>query len=102
MEFFRLVIKPSEHDPSTVEAALRRAWNACAEVGCPKPNCRAKPWEYCRNKLGGVWVVTQFHKPRQDAANTLDITRPVGIGGLRWARPTNYSMEWASQRVPQI
>lgn len=98
MELFRLAAKPSEHDPAT-EAALRRAWNACAAVPCPK--CRAKPWEYCRNRSGGIWFVTQFHKPRQEAANTLAITRPVGIGGLRWAKCRERTA-WSAQRIPPM
>ncbi|MFF1690755.1 hypothetical protein [Streptomyces sp. NPDC058254] len=99
MEPFRLVVKPGEYDPATVEAALRRAWNACAAVACPK--CRAKPGEYCRNRNGSIWFVAQFHKPRQEAANTLAITRPVGIGGLSWAKCTG-RITWSAQRIPTM
>ncbi|WP_405863539.1 hypothetical protein [Streptomyces sp. NBC_00005] len=45
--------------------------------------------------------MTQFHKPRQEAANTLAITRPVGIGGLRWAKCRERTA-WSAQRIPPM
>lgn len=98
MDFFRLAAAPDERDPAAFDAALRRAWNACAAVACPK--CRVAAWEHCRNRTAGVSHVAQFHKPRQDAANALDITRPVGIYGLGWAKFR--SVAWAGQRIPPM
>ncbi|WP_455567604.1 zinc finger domain-containing protein [Streptomyces anandii] len=98
MEYFTLVAKPTGHDPATIEAALRRAWNACAGVACPK--CGVPPWQYCRNwTSGGPWYVTRFHRPRQDAAGAPEILAPVGIYGLSWAKGTG-RFTWEGRRVP--
>jgi len=80
MEYFTLAAKPTDQDAATIEAALGRAWNACAGVACSK--CHVPPWQYCRNRTGGAWCVTRFHRPRQDAAAAPGILAPVGIYGL--------------------
>ena len=97
MEYFTLVSKRTSHDPAAVEAALRRAWNACVEVACPK--CGVEPGRYCRNSTRGVWYVTRFHRPRQDAAGAPGILAPVGVYELSWAKGTGRFV-WAERRAP--
>ncbi|WP_217144912.1 hypothetical protein [Streptomyces sp. AC627_RSS907] len=99
MKYFTLTTKPTGHDPSGVEAALRRAWNACAAVACPK--CHVPPWQYCRDRTRGAWYVTRFHRPRQDAASASAILTPVGIHGLSRAKGTGV-FTWDDRRVPTL
>ncbi|AJP02660.1 hypothetical protein TU94_15360 [Streptomyces cyaneogriseus subsp. noncyanogenus] len=99
MEYFNLAVKPTGHDPATVEAALRRAWNACASVACLK--CHVPPWQYCRNVTGGARYVTRFHRPRQDAAGAPALLAPVGIHGLGWARGRG-SFLWDDRRLSAV
>lgn len=99
MEYFTLTAKPAGHDSATVEAALRRAWNACAEAACSK--CGVAPWQYCRNWTAGAWYVTRFHRPRQDAAGAPKLLAPVGINGLSWAKGTGRFV-WDDRRVPSV
>lgn len=100
MEYFTLATKPSGHDPATVEAALRQAWNACAGVACSK--CSVAPWQYCRNRVsGGPWVVTRFHRPRQDVAGARGVLALVQVYGLSWAKCTG-RFAWDSRRVPML
>ncbi|MGW4529105.1 zinc finger domain-containing protein [Amycolatopsis sp. NPDC004378] len=86
-------------DPAVVEAALRRAWNACAGVPCPK--CGVAAGQYCRDKTRGSWWVTRFHRPRQDAAGARGILARVGIHGLSWAKGTGV-FAWDDRRVPTM
>ena len=99
MEFFTLTAKPTDHDPATVEAALRQAWNACAEVPCSK--CNVPSWQYCRNRTNGAWYVTRFHRPRQDMAGAPEILAAVGIFGLSWAKGTG-RFAWDVHQVPAM
>ena len=98
MEYFTLTAKPTGQDVRTVDAALRRAWNACAGVACPK--CDVPSWQYCRNWIRGAWSVTRFHRPRQDAAGAPEILAPLGIYGLSWARGTG-AFRWDNRRVSE-
>ena len=86
-------------DPAVVDAALRRAWNACAGVPCSK--CGVSAWQYCRDKTRGAWRVTRFHRPRQDAAGAPGILAQVGIHGLSWAKG-NGVFAWDDRRVPTM
>lgn len=97
MEYFTLTAKPAGHDPAVVEATLRRAWNACAKIACSK--CDAPSWQYCRNRTGGAWYGTRFHRPRQDAAGVPELLAPVGIRGLSWAKGVG-RFSWDDRRVP--
>lgn len=98
MEYFTLVAKkPTSHDRSAVESALRQAWNACAETACPK--CHVPAGQYCRNSTAGVMYVTRFHRPRQDAAGVPQILPPVGINGLSWATGRG-RFKWDDRRMP--
>ncbi|MFE2128633.1 zinc finger domain-containing protein [Streptomyces amritsarensis] len=99
MDYFTLPAKASADDVAATEAALRRAWNACAAVRCSK--CGAAAGQYCRNRTGGTLYVTRFHRPRQDAAGAPEILRPVGINGLSWARAKG-AFVWDGRRVPQV
>jgi hypothetical protein len=96
MEFFTLASKPTGHDPAAVEAALREAWNACAATPCLK--CRVPPGQYCKNRTAGTFLITRFHKPRQDAAGAPGLLAPVGIHGLSWAKGTG-SHVWNGQVI---
>ncbi|MFB7353479.1 zinc finger domain-containing protein [Streptomyces gardneri] len=98
MDYFTLPV-PASSDSTTVKAALRRAWNACAAVRCPK--CGAAAWQYCRDRTGGVLYATRFHKPRQDAAGTPTILGAVGINGLSWARAKGRFV-WDDRRVSEL
>ncbi|CAL9364381.1 zinc finger domain-containing protein [Streptomyces sp. enrichment culture] len=100
MEYFTLVAKkPMSHEPGAVEAALRQAWNACAETACPK--CYVPAGQYCRNRTAdGTWV-TRFHRPRQDAADVPQILPSVGIHGLSWATGKG-GFRWDDRRVPTV
>ncbi|GAA3375552.1 hypothetical protein GCM10017750_13490 [Streptomyces racemochromogenes] len=99
MDYFTLPPKASGGNVAATEAALRRAWNACATVRCSK--CGAAAWQYCRNRTGGTLYVTRFHRPRQDAAGAPEILRPVGINGLSWARGKG-TFVWDGRRVPEV
>lgn len=99
MEYFTLDAKPTGTDSATVDAAQRRAWNACAGMACSK--CNVSAWQYCRNWTSGVWRVTRFHRPRQDAAGVPGILAPVGIHGLSWAKAKG-GFEWDNRRVPTV
>ncbi len=99
MDYFTLFAKPSAYDAASVDAALRRAWNACAGAACPK--CRVPAGRYCRNLTGGAWYVTRFHRPRQDAADVPGILAPVGVHGLSWAKGTG-SFAWDDRHVPTV
>ncbi|MFE9630106.1 hypothetical protein [Streptomyces sp. NPDC006463] len=98
MDYFALPA-PADHDSATTKAALRRAWNACAAKPCSK--CGVTAWRYCRNRTGGVLYVTRFHRPRQDAAGSPAILRPVGINGLSWAKGKGVFV-WDDRRVPEV
>jgi hypothetical protein len=97
--FFTLAAPSTDQPQAEVEAALRRAWSACADVACPK--CGVAAWQYCRNPMAGRrgWMVTRFHRPRQDAASAPAILSPVGIYGLSWAKGKG-RFEWRGQRAP--
>lgn len=84
MEYFALDTEQSDADPTEVEAALRRAWNACAGVACTK--CGVSAGQYCRNQTRGIWRVARFHRPRQDTADVPRILAAVNIRGLSWAK----------------
>jgi hypothetical protein len=99
MEYFTFAAKPTGLDPAGIEAALCRAWNACAGVACSK--CDVPPWQYCRNRTSGTWYVTRFHRPRQDAADASGILALVGIYGLSWAKGAG-RFTWDSRRVPEV
>lgn len=99
MNYFSLPMKSTGRDSSTVEAALRRAWNACAAVSCSK--CGAAAWQYCRNRTAGSLHVARFDRPRQDAASTPVILSAVGINGLSWARGKGVFV-WDDRRVPEL
>jgi hypothetical protein len=75
--------------------AVARAFQACAEIRCPK--CGVEPWQHCRNRIAGVLVNARFHKPRQVAAGAPAILAPVGIGHLRWQPAV--SGKWTGARV---
>ncbi|WP_143765629.1 zinc finger domain-containing protein [Catenulispora acidiphila] len=93
MDYFTFVAGSAE-----VEDALRRAWNACAVVACPK--CHVAAGLYCRNSISRAWYVTRPHKPRQDLAAVATILEPVGIHGLSWAKGTG-TFPWTGQRMSQ-
>ncbi|MET9467696.1 hypothetical protein ABZY44_23420 [Streptomyces sp. NPDC006544] len=97
MEYFALTSKTTGHDPADVEPALRRAWDACAAVPCPK--CHVAAGQYCRNPIRGIWYVTRFHKPRQTAADVPSMLGPVGVHGLSWARGTGV-FAWDDRLIP--
>lgn len=100
MEYFTLTAKPTTDNPVAVEAALRRAWNACAKTACPK--CGVPAGQYCRNRSArSDWHVTRFHRPRQDAAGVPQILPLVGIYGLSWAKGKGRFL-WDSRRVPTV
>uniref|UniRef100_UPI003F497A46 zinc finger domain-containing protein n=1 Tax=Amycolatopsis sp. CA-096443 TaxID=3239919 RepID=UPI003F497A46 len=98
-EYFTLAAKPSGVDPSVVDAALRQAWNACADVACPK--CGVQAWQYCRNLTGGSWWVTRFHRPRQDAAGAQQILARAQVHGLSWAKG-NGVFAWDDRRISTL
>jgi hypothetical protein len=99
MEYFTLDAKPAGVDPDIVDAALRRAWNACAAVACPK--CGVPARQYCRNWTAGSWRITRFHRPRQDAAGVPEILTPVGVRGLGWAKGKG-GFSWVDRHVPTV
>ena len=99
MEYFTLPTPPSAEDPDAVQAELRRAWNACAAVACPK--CLVAPWQYCRNRTGGELFVARFHKPRQDAAGAPAILAALGITGLSWAKQTGTHV-WDERKIAPL
>ncbi|CAK7286626.1 hypothetical protein ACNFR7_11280 [Streptomyces sp. RM1] len=99
MEYFTLTAKSTAGDSTAVEAALRQAWNACAETACPK--CGVTAGQYCRNRTRGSWYVTRFHRPRQDAAGVPQILPPVGINGLSWAKGKGGFL-WDGRRIPTV
>ncbi|MEV6957217.1 hypothetical protein [Streptomyces sp. NPDC051183] len=97
MEYFTLTTKTTGQDPAATAAALQQAWDACAEVPCPK--CHVPAGQYCRDRTGGVLYVTRFHRPRQDAAGVPSVLGPVGIHGLSWAKGTG-RYRWDDRRIP--
>ncbi|MFD9339618.1 hypothetical protein ACFWBF_35345 [Streptomyces sp. NPDC060028] len=97
MEYFTLTANTVGQDSAATEAALRQAWNACAEVACPK--CHVSAGQYCRDRARGAWWVTRFHRPRQDAAAVPSVLGPVGIHGLSWAKGTG-AFTWDPRRIP--
>lgn len=99
MEYFTLDTTQSSVDTATVEAALRRAWNACAGVPCTK--CGVPAGQYCRNRTRGTLWITRFHRPRQDAAGARDVLAAVDIHGLSWAKGKG-RFAWDDRRIPAV
>lgn len=96
MEYFTLTAKPTDQDAHAIDAALRRAWNACAGVACPK--CHVPSWQYCRKWSHGAWFVTRYHRPRQDAAGAPQVLARMAIRGLSWAKGTG-AFRWDNRRA---
>lgn len=99
MDYFHLPVASAVEDPVGAKAALKRAWNACAQVPCPK--CYVAKGQYCHNGPRGSWRVTRFHRPRQDDAGVPSILGPVGIHGLSWAKGKG-SFPWDDRRIPTV
>lgn len=100
VEYFTLAQNPTaEHQQPAVDNAVRRAWNACAAVACPK--CGVAAWQYCRDRTAGISYVARFHRARQDAAGADSILRPIGVNGLSWAKGTG-RFAWDGRRVPAV
>ncbi|MFD8494946.1 hypothetical protein [Amycolatopsis sp. NPDC059657] len=99
-EYFGLDTKKASGEPAVVDAALRRAWNACAGMACSK--CGVPAWQYCRNSTRGTLLVTRFHRPRQEAAGALKILAKVGIRELSWAKVRAGGIKWDDRRVPTL
>ena len=98
VEYFTLAAKPATgYQQAAVDAALRRAWNACAAAACPK--CGVPAWRYCRDRTAGALYVARFHRPRQDAAGVDGILPAVGINGLSWAKAAG-RFAWDGRRIP--
>lgn len=99
MEYFTLPTPIAAEDPAATQVALRRAWNACAAISCPK--CHVAPWQYCCDRTDGILFVTRFHKPRQVHSGASVMLALIGIRGLSWAKRTGMHV-WDERRVPQV
>ncbi|MFD0396935.1 hypothetical protein ACFVHI_02495 [Kitasatospora sp. NPDC127121] len=90
--------KATEVTTLDVEAALARAWRACAETGCPQ--CGVEAWQYCRNEIKGAMYAFRFHRGRQDAAGVRAILKPVGLPDKHWQNGVG-RWEWDERLLRQ-